>query len=495
MRDQYDINKFVLDVVKSFEGTCFGASDDIVNETRIRISSSVHKFLMQRPRLNSIERYICRAGSLCRQFLKNSDDLLVTRADKGQVIVIMDRDRYMTQMKEMLGDEATYLKLNKDPTKRVANKINDLIKAWRNLGIIDEWTYKGLLNTSSNIPRCYGLPKVHKSGVPLRLIVSAVGGPTYNVASFLQRILSNSISKPKSYVRDSWSFVREVAGLTIELNESMVSFDVVSHFTNVPKELVMQAIERRWDQIMPTTKFTLVQFLHAIDIVLCSTSFVFDGQYYDQICGSPMGFPLSPILADIVLDDLETSCIQNLDFNVKIYRRYVDDVFTILPTDRVHDVLEIFNTYHPRLQFTVEVECGFSLNFLDTTIIRDNGNLITNWLDRFIRLGKDILSNYLKTNVVYRIDCEDCEVCYVGQTKRHLSVRVNEHKLNIKKRDDDLSVGSRHRIINDHNFDWSNVKILHQETHVRKREIAEMIFIRKQNNSINLQKDTECLPN
>ncbi|EZA54510.1 hypothetical protein X777_05489 [Ooceraea biroi] len=119
---------------------------------------------------------------------------------------------------------------------------------------------------------------------------------------------------------------------------------------------------------------------------------------------------------------------------------------------------------------------------------------VFNKLDRFIKLGKDMLSNDVKTDVVYRINCVDCEACYVGQTKRHLSVRVKEHNLNIKKRDDDLSVVSRHRITNDHNFDWSNVNILHQEKHVRKREIAEMIFIRKQNNSINLQKDTECLP-
>jgi len=44
-----------------------------------------------------------------------------------------------------------------------------------------------------------------------------------------------------------------------------------------------------------------------------------------------------------------------------------------------------------------------------------------------------------------------------------------------------------------YDFDWSNPKTLHKEKHRKRREIAEMIFIKNNNNSINLQKDTEEL--
>lgn len=43
-----------------------------------------------------------------------------------------------------------------------------------------------------------------------------------------------------------------------------------------------------------------------------------------------MGSPLSPILADIVMDDLETQCLSSLSFKVLTYYRYVD-VFAIVP--------------------------------------------------------------------------------------------------------------------------------------------------------------------
>jgi len=118
--------------------------------------------------------------------------------------------------------------------------------------------------------------------------------------------------------------------------------------------------------------------LSAIDMVLGSTSFVFNGRYYEQIYGSPMGSPLSPILADIVMEDLETLSLQKLDFVVHTYYRYVD-IFMIIPVTKLDSVLKIFNSYHPRLKFTYETESDNVMNFLNTSVIREEGGkIITN---------------------------------------------------------------------------------------------------------------------
>ena len=159
----------------------------------------------------------------------------------------------------------------------------------------------------------------------------------------------------------------------------LVSLDVTSLFTNVPKDLVFKAIENRWSDIARITKFNLPQFLHAIDVILDSTSFSFNGVFYDQIFGTPMGSPVSPILADLVLDDLEVDCLKKLSFEVSVFHRYVDDIFTILPTDKVDEVVSVFNNYHPRLKFTYETEIDGVINFLDTKVIRDGDRLITDW--------------------------------------------------------------------------------------------------------------------
>lgn len=44
-----------------------------------------------------------------------------------------------------------------------------------------------------------------------------------------------------------------------------------------------------------------------------------------------------------------------------------------------------------------------------------------------------------------------------------------------------------------HEFDWENVKVLDVEHNYQKRLISEMIHIKSQKLSINVQKDTELL--
>src|SRR5436190_586078 len=114
-------------------------------------------------------------------------------------------------------------------------------------------------------------------------------------------------------------------------------------------------------------------------------------------------------------------------------------------------------------------------------------------LNTLIKRGKDVLPIMNKTNVVYKLDCKDCNASYIGQTKRHLSTRIKEYQNNIKKRESSHLVISKHRTECNHDFRWLEPSILHSEKNKRKREIAEMFFIKKHKNKINLQIDTDNL--
>jgi hypothetical protein len=50
----------------------------------------------------------------------------------------------------------------------------------------------------------------------------------------------------------------------------------------------------------------------------------------------------------------------------------VDDIFIIFNSENtnIQDILNDFNTLHPRLQFTAEIETDRTLNYLDVTILR-----------------------------------------------------------------------------------------------------------------------------
>ncbi|XP_029161095.1 uncharacterized protein LOC114932855 [Nylanderia fulva] len=319
-------------------------------------------------------------------------------------------------MTELLNDTTTYKKLQKDPANRMKTKVNELVKGWHDMGIVDEMTYNRLKSTCGNLPRCYGLPKVHKKGYPLRIIVSSVGSPTYNVAQYLREILSISIPKPKSYVKDSWTFVEAIRHTKINDDQFSFSLDVTSLFTNIPKDLALTAVEKRWTYITKNTDLTLPQFLHALSVVLDLTSFEFGGKYYEKIFGCPMGSPLSPILADLVMDELETQCLSKLNC-IPVFYRYVDDIFAIAPKTKIDEILTIFNSYHERLMFTHEAEVNGFVNFLDVTIVRAEGTLLTNWYRKPTFSGRRKRNNSLLISTS-QINCESLKERDQVQVKR-----------------------------------------------------------------------------
>lgn len=116
-----------------------------------------------------------------------------------------------------------------------------------------------------------------------------------------------------------------------------------------------------------------------------------------------------------------------------------------------------------------------------------------NKLNKFIKVLKDDLPAYSRTNVVYKINCLNCEASYVGQTRRQLLKRINEHRDHIKRNTAQISVITEHRLNCSHEFDWGKVEILDEETNYNKRLISEMIFIKKQKRGLNSQNDTALL--
>ena len=56
-------------------------------------------------------------------------------------------------------------------------------------------------------------------------------------------------------------------------------------------------------------------------------------------------------------------------------------------------------------------------------------------MNHFIKLGKDKLEKMEQCDMIYKINCLDCDSSYVGQTKKKAKTRIKEHKANIKRKD------------------------------------------------------------
>ena len=95
-----------------------------------------------------------------------------------------------------------------------------------------------------------------------------------------------------------------------------------------------------------------------------------------------------------------------------------------------------------------------------------------NTLRRTISTPKDRIPATEKSNIIYKIPCNNCKKHYVGQTSRKLSTRLNEHRLALK-RHDPLSLMSIHQDQEGHEFNLEQTTILDQAQTRHARELSE----------------------
>ena len=385
----------------------------------------------------------------------------------------------------------------------------------------------------------------------------------------------------------------------------LASADVKNLFTNISLDATLQAIDEYWSELQPHTSLNLQDMSTLISFLFENSFFKFNGKFYKQKQGTAMGNPASPIYASLVMNNILRRAVERLGFDLPFLYIYVDDIITAIPRNRVDHVVGTFNSIHPLIEFTVELETDNSLPFLDVTIFKTCDNVIkTNWHQkevsskRFLNYNSDhpmkhraeklserefdqrnfklitemlVHCNYprtlinrvlygeprvatddlnhddckyyrlpsvpgltsrlisiLKTDklkivtynnknvgnlfsklkdqvdkldrsgLVYRIDCKDCECCYVGQTKQYFKTRLKQHENDCKNKrqnnlQQDVTALASHARSSGHSFDFDAAKILKMESHYRKRCILEMLFIKSTPHSVNLRSDTDNL--
>ena len=128
---------------------------------------------------------------------------MILPADKGRATVVLDKEGYEGKMKSMLSDENTYKKMSRDPAPALERRMNDFLIAVKKKGVLPTNLYYKIRSSAGKTPRLYGLPKVHKPGIPLRPIVSFISSPTYQLSKHLANILSPLVGNASSHVINS----------------------------------------------------------------------------------------------------------------------------------------------------------------------------------------------------------------------------------------------------------------------------------------------------
>ena len=197
----------VMEYIAAIEKACQQLKQEEAEELRGEIKLIIKKIPPSKPNIS-------KEGHQAIQQLKKDTTRMVLTADKGVSMVVVDKEDIKKSEELLL--QPTYKILPSDPNIKHKNKLITLLKSIKAEGGISENTYKRLHPTGACSPKYYGLPKVHKIGIPLRPIVSSIGSVSYETAKDLSKIHKPLVGKTSYSVKNTKDFIQSIKDIKLQ---------------------------------------------------------------------------------------------------------------------------------------------------------------------------------------------------------------------------------------------------------------------------------------
>ena len=320
---------------------------------RSRVASTIQSASLTDSNLTKDERQALKR-------LKTDENIVILPADKGRVAVVMKKTDHYNKMDTLFNDKQTYEELKRDPTPTLQRKLNSKLLDLKKTDVIDTQRYNRLRCRVPQPPKLYGLPKLHKPNIPMRPIVSFCGSPTYELSKYLTTVLKPLTNESRHKLQSTKNFIDAIK--------------MKSLFTSIPLQLALDCTATAIKN--STTKLPLPtdDLMDLLNLCLTSTNFQYNGKHYKQLHGTAMGSPVSVVVAEIVIQNIEEQALATYKRTLPLWLRYVDDTFTAVHKDEIDDFHEHLNRQNDDIQFTKEIEENGKIPFLDCLVTRDNNN-------------------------------------------------------------------------------------------------------------------------
>ena len=417
MEKFHDIQSTDISLVK-------GKSFHEVRTKNKELSEIVSKIESCEPVSKEVSSNLTNGEKKALSDIKNFEDVVIKKADKGNVLVVMDSSFYREKLvlKDHLNTSG-YTKVNDDSDESVVKDLATLLDRFEKCLTKKEHSY--MTNADWQSSNFYVLPKIHKcqaikeaieeqkseyvtlsapNDLKGRPIVAGPNCPTKRLSELLDQILKPLVPQLKSYVKDDWDVLRKLPRTTDGQCE-LVSCDVVSLYTSIPHDLGLEAL-KYWLQksrhIVPS-RFTDQFILAASAFVLKNNYFNFDNQLWLQLIGTAMGTNFAPAYACLTMGYLEETklkpqllryfTVDQTRIIIENFIRYIDDGFILWLKDmNLERFKSIMNNLHPSIKWTFE---------LGETVVLRSGEEVKklNLLDILILL---YLDGRIETDIFYK---------------------------------------------------------------------------------------------
>ena len=279
-------NPPIMEYIATIEKACTSLQPCKAEELSGEVKANIKK--MQPPKYNLTKK----EHKVLEELRKDKTRMILT-TDKGVSIVVLDKEEYIKKADELLS-QPSYKNISTDPTNRYKNKLITLLKKIKTEGGMDDATYRRLYPSGASPPKFYGLPKVHKSGMPLRPIVSSIGSVTYETSKEQSRILKPLVGRSPHHVQNNQEFLKQLEDIQMGPDDIIMSYDVKALFTSVPIKPALKIIQKllEEDHTLPQrTTMTVKNIICLLEFCLTSTYFTFQEKFYEQVEGAAMEIP------------------------------------------------------------------------------------------------------------------------------------------------------------------------------------------------------------
>ena len=154
----------------------------------------------------------------------------------------------MDKVEGLLGQLA-YRTINADPPNKLKAKLILTLKRIKRETNMGEGMYRTMYPTSCISPQFYGLPKIHKTGTPLRPFVSSRGSVTYGMAKVVPKVLMPLVSKLPHHIQSTSDFVSKFTEVTLLPGECLSSYNVTALFIYAPIDPALNIIRICWNRM------------------------------------------------------------------------------------------------------------------------------------------------------------------------------------------------------------------------------------------------------
>jgi len=230
------------------------------------------------------------------------NNAMITRADKGNSIVILPTLQYETKTQNFILNNK-FRTATADPTNTFQVQVGQTIRDSKTLIPKDtRWKYT---NMNPSAPSIKSLIKIYKPDQPIRPIVNWRNAPVYRLSKLCTEKVHRLAPLPNAFnIKNTQDLLRNIQDTPLLPHHSLASLDITNLYSNIPvpetKTILTNLLKH--ELVTPQTQQEILKWY---DVITGQNYFTHNKDIILQYDGLAMGAPSSGLIAEIFLQHIE----------------------------------------------------------------------------------------------------------------------------------------------------------------------------------------------